>query len=102
MSRRARQPSAHTLAVLGALANGASYGFDIMDATGLPSGTVYPILARAESRGWVSSFWEDPATHRAAGRPPRKYYRLAAEGRQVLVAAIEQQRAFGRALPGEA
>lgn len=97
-----RQPSPHTIAVLRALASGPSYGFDIMEATGLPSGTVYPILARAESRGWVSSFWEDPAAHRAAGRPPRKYYRLAADGRKVLAAAADRQRAAGRPLPGEA
>ena len=32
--------------IMQALANGYQYGFDIMDITGLPSGTVYPALRR--------------------------------------------------------
>ena len=36
--------------ILRALDNGYQYGFDIMDATGLPSGTVYPALRRLEYR----------------------------------------------------
>ena len=35
--------------ILQALENGYQYGFDIMDVTGLPSGTVYPALRRLES-----------------------------------------------------
>ena len=35
--------------ILQALDNGYYYGFDIMDVTGLPSGTVYPALRRMES-----------------------------------------------------
>ena len=41
--------------VLQAVANGYGYGFDIMDATGLPSGTVYPALRRMEESGLVKS-----------------------------------------------
>lgn len=53
-----------------------------MKATRLPSGTLYPMLARLQQEGLVDSQWEDqrPA---AAGRPPRKYYRLTAEGTRV-------------------
>ena len=40
-----------TALVLHALARGFRYGFDIMDATGLPSGTIYPILRRLERDG---------------------------------------------------
>jgi DNA-binding PadR family transcriptional regulator len=40
-----------TAAVLLAIRSGHRYGFDIMDATGLPDGTVYPILRRLERRG---------------------------------------------------
>ena len=46
-----------TTLVLQALACGHHYGFDVMDATGLPSGTVYPLLRRLEHEGL------------AAGRP---------------------------------
>ncbi len=42
----------HTAAlILQTVDNGSSYGFDIMDATGLPSGTVYPALRRMETEG---------------------------------------------------
>jgi DNA-binding PadR family transcriptional regulator len=55
------------------------YGLQLMQDTGLPSGTLYPILVRLERAGWVASRWEevDPA---AEGRPPRRYYRLTGEG----------------------
>ena len=42
-----------TTLVLHALANGIRHGFDIIDATGLPSGTVYPILRRLEREALV-------------------------------------------------
>ena len=41
------------LFVLQALAQGYRFGFDIMDATNLPSGTVYPALRRLEAMGLV-------------------------------------------------
>lgn len=51
------------------------YGLDLMKATDLPSGTLYPILQRLQQAGWVAAQWEqiDPA---AEGRPARRYYRL--------------------------
>ncbi|GLY96761.1 helix-turn-helix transcriptional regulator [Actinoplanes sp. NBRC 103695] len=55
------------------------YGLQLMQATGLPSGTLYPILVRLQQAGWVESRWEqtDPA---AEGRPARRYYLLTADG----------------------
>ncbi|WP_163508985.1 PadR family transcriptional regulator [Fodinicola acaciae] len=55
------------------------YGLELMRATGLPSGTLYPILVRLQDAGWVEAHWEDvdPA---AAGRPARRYYRLTPNG----------------------
>jgi len=50
------------IAILHAIAAGNRFGFDIMDATGLTSGTVYPTLDRFESLGYVTSHWEDPRT----------------------------------------
>ena len=72
-----------------ALASGFHYGFDIMDATGLPSGTVYPILRRLEDEALAASRWEDPAKAQREQRPPRRYYELTPEGR----ALAEQGRA---------
>jgi DNA-binding PadR family transcriptional regulator len=55
------------------------YGFDLMRATGLASGTLYVMLARLERDGWLTSEQEqvNPA---AAGRPARRLYRLTADG----------------------
>ncbi|WP_204630500.1 PadR family transcriptional regulator [Dyella mobilis] len=53
------------------------HGYDLSEQTGLPSGTLYPILMRLSDRGMVESKWE-PSPHQ--GRPPRKLYRLTAEG----------------------
>jgi len=55
------------------------YGFDLMQDTGLASGTLYPILARLEGAGWIIGEHEaiDPEIE---GRPARRYYVLTAEG----------------------
>ena len=50
--------AAATAAVLLAIRSGHRYGFDIMEATGLPSGTVYPALRRLEAAGCLTSEWE--------------------------------------------
>jgi DNA-binding PadR family transcriptional regulator len=66
---------------LDALAAGFSYGFDIMDATGLPSGTVYPLLRRLEREGMVVGKFESESVAHSAGRPARRHYKLTAAGR---------------------
>jgi PadR family transcriptional regulator, regulatory protein PadR len=55
------------------------YGYDLMRAARLPSGTLYPMLARLQAEGLVMSRWE-PRPADGTGRPPRKYYQLTAEG----------------------
>jgi PadR family transcriptional regulator PadR len=71
------------------------YGYDLMKAARLPSGTLYPMLARLQQEGLVDSEWE-PQREDAGGRPPRKYYRLTGEG--VRVARLE----LAQASPGRA
>lgn len=66
--------------VLEAIARGASYGFQIIDETGLPSGTVYPALRRLESAGLIRSVW-DSRKAETSGGPARRDYRLTAAGR---------------------
>lgn len=95
-----RTPSTTTVQVLRALVEGSRYGFDIMDATGLPSGTVYPILGRLERDGHVRSRWEDPAVAREEKRPPRKYYRVTDDGRRLLSEALARFRSLAEPLPG--
>jgi DNA-binding PadR family transcriptional regulator len=58
------------------------YGYDLMKATKLPSGTLYPMLARLQAEGLVTSEWE-PQPDDSSGRPPRKYYQLTGEGARV-------------------
>jgi len=79
-------------AILQALAHGYQYGFDIMDVTGLPSGTVYPALRRLEKADLVESKWEPEATARKDQRPARKYYKLTATGKAALSEAIGKYR----------
>ena len=55
------------------------YGYNLMKAARLPSGTLYPLLARLHEQGLVTSEWEPPPAD-ASGRPPRKYYQLTSEG----------------------
>ncbi|MGH9158726.1 MAG: PadR family transcriptional regulator [Vicinamibacteraceae bacterium] len=81
-----------TTLVLQALANGLRHGFDILDATGLPSGTVYPILRRLEREALVSAQWEDAAIAHEEQRPPRRYYELTADGHAVLETAVVRYR----------
>ncbi len=44
------------------------YGLSLCQRTGLPAGTIYPILVRLEQAGWVESYWEAPAAHEPSGR----------------------------------
>jgi len=53
------------------------YGFGVMRATGLPSGTLYPILAKFERHGWLTVGTED-IDPRKEGRPPRRFYVITA------------------------
>ena len=79
-------------AILQAVANGYQYGFDIMDMTGLPSGTVYPALRRLEDTGFVVSKWEKHQIAQRELRPPRKYYELTTEGEGALGEALKRYR----------
>ena len=79
-----------TALVLVALARGVRHGFDLLDATGLPSGTVYPILRRLEGAGLVKSRWEAVQIARDEGRPPRRYYQLTGAGAEALQEALER------------
>lgn len=67
------------------------YGYDLMRRTGLPSGKLYPVLARLERAGWLAR--ERGATH-TADRPPRYRYRLSSAGAAAArteIAVLRQQ-----------
>ena len=81
--------------ILLAVAGGHGYGFDIIDTTGLPSGTVYPALRRLEQRGLLRASWESTRAAHAEGRPRRRTYELTAEGRALLPLAEKRLRFVG-------
>lgn len=89
-----RRLSITAVCVLRAIADGYQYGFDVIDQTELPSGTVYPALSRLERDGLVKSAWEDEASAHAEGRPARRYYKLTAAG----VKALSESTTFYRSL----
>lgn len=53
------------------------YGYELCRATGLQSGTLYPMLMRLAAAGWLEKRWELP---KRTGARPRQLYRLTAEG----------------------
>jgi PadR family transcriptional regulator PadR len=79
-----RRLSITAVSVLQAVGNGFEYGFDVIDHTGLPSGTVYPALSRLERDGLLRSAWEDEARAHRDGRPARRYYQITAAGSRAL------------------
>ena len=78
------------VSILHAIAAGNRFGFDIMDATGLTSGTVYPALDKLESLGYVASHWEDARVARRDKRPPRRYFDLTSAGAHALASALQR------------
>ena len=87
-----------TALVLQALTRGFHHGFDIMDATGLPSGTVYPILRRLDREGYLKSAWESPAAAQREQRPARRYYEITGAGETMLAEAVGRFRALDQAV----
>jgi PadR family transcriptional regulator PadR len=78
----ARKPntSLQTITVLTELLRtpaGWRYGYDLVRATAIQAGTLYPILMRLESQGWLDTRWEQPSSQ---GRPARHLYKLNAVG----------------------
>jgi len=78
------------VSILHAIAAGNRFGFDIMEATGLTSGTVYPALDKLESLGYLASHWEDARVARRDKRPPRRYFDLTSAGAHALASALQR------------
>src|ERR1700758_789312 len=79
-----------TLQVLGVLLTDPldeHYGLEISRGSGLPTGSIYPILTRLEAAGWVTSAWEEIDESRE-GRRRRRYYRLTHDGTQQAQEAV--------------
>ncbi|HVV48792.1 MAG TPA: PadR family transcriptional regulator [Polyangia bacterium] len=97
-----RRPSTATRLVFQAFLDSPAeetYGFELASATGLPSGTIYPILRRLEDEKLIRSRWVEVQTD--TQRRNRRYYALTAEGRRVAQAAtVDQRQALRLLAPG--
>ncbi|MDV6329602.1 PadR family transcriptional regulator [Asticcacaulis sp. 201] len=81
--KRNRTLSAQALTVLAALlaaGNNWCHGYELAKQANIKSGTLYPLLIRLESQGYLEAVWQE-ATE--TGRPPRHAYRLTASGKQL-------------------
>lgn len=88
----------HPALILSAFAAGARYGLEVIERTGLSSGTVYPALRRLEATGCLVGAWEDESHAHGEGRAARRYYEVTPEGRAALAQARERIEARHRAL----
>jgi DNA-binding PadR family transcriptional regulator len=98
-----RKPSIQTSQVFQALLDapqGESYGFELVKVTGLPTGSVYPILRRLEKDMLVTV--REEILNPGARRPRyRVFYRLSPEGRRVARDATREKATALRSLnPG--
>jgi len=55
--------------------------------------SLYPLVYRLESRGWIQGKWVEKA-----GQRRRRYYRITAEGRKVLAAQRQGWKQFAEAV----
>lgn len=81
--------SSQTCSLIKALADEPQtwrHGYALTKLTGLKSGTLYPLLMRLESQGFLASQWQ---AVQQQGRPPRHLYRLTSAG---LALARERER----------
>ena len=69
---------------------GEWYGLEIVRATGLTQGSVYPMLARMERWGWVTVRYESRQEIGDGRRPGRRYLRFTAEGMAAARAALDR------------
>jgi DNA-binding PadR family transcriptional regulator len=76
-------------------------GAEIVRASGMASGTVYPLLLRFERNKLLESRWEvgDPVE---LGRPRRRYYKITAHGQAVVREALHALDSAGTVLSPEA
>lgn len=83
--------SVQTLMVLSQLLNRRNdwhYGYALAGETGLPSGTLYPILIRLSEQGWLETKWTEPDR---PGVPPRHTYRLTNAGARAAAERINSR-----------
>src|ERR1700751_3751738 len=85
--------------ILKAISLGYRFGFDVMEVTGLPSGTVYPALRRLERDELVESKWEPEEEATLNQRPARRYYQVTRQGKTAALAATQRYPLLAHLVP---
>lgn len=62
------------------------YGYELMQETGIKSGSLYPVLGRFERHGWITCQAEQAVGH----RPPRRLYTMTPEAEGEARAALDR------------
>ena len=76
------------------LHHGPAHGYTLLERLGqfglegLNPSVVYRVLRDMEARGWVTSTWDEETTQ----GPPRRVYRLTAQGDEVLDLSVQDLR----------
>lgn len=77
------------LLVLSLLSESNRYGYELVerisDHVDISEGTIYPLLRRLKSEGYVSTYLEE-----SQSGPPRKYYTLTDYGREVFFEQLDE------------
>jgi PadR family transcriptional regulator PadR len=85
------------MCVLALLSHGDGYAYEIAsrlaEEIGMGEGTIYPLMRRMQAEGLVSTYLQE-----SSSGPPRKYYRLTAQGRSALAAQRAEWSLFEQAV----
>jgi DNA-binding PadR family transcriptional regulator len=100
------RPDDSELIILSVLAEGPLYGYAITKSVAgrssgevrLTPGVLYPLLAKLEKQGHITSSWETVRSERnesdSEGGRKRKWYRLSAKGRKRLEQRVAAHREY--------
>lgn len=77
------------LCVLSVLVRRDCYGYELVQEISrnidISEGTIYPLLRRLKSEGYVTAYLEE-----SSEGPPRKYYQLTGSGKKTLTALTSE------------
>lgn len=85
------------LCVLSTLSHKDCYGYELVQALShdikISEGTIYPLLRRLKQDGYVETYLQE-----SSGGPPRKYYRLTADGSAMEASLRDEWKRFVQAV----
>lgn len=88
MDNLGRVTPATTLVLEALLSAERVWGLQIVKDAAKKPGTIYPILDRLESAGWIMGEWDTDEVRKG---PRRRYYKLVAEARPLALAYVKKQ-----------